>query len=145
KDRPGCLALLAVAVVAHLAIFASGVFDMTGGTLGSPTNPRFLSVLAIIPGLHLALAMVLGLPPARRNIGLEAVQAAMIVFACWIRSSAVWVPFALALLAVACAIHTRSPRGLWSFGLVVALWVLHGVFLTVALHPVYRKSGDIGR
>jgi hypothetical protein len=145
RDRPACVAILAVLVLSHLAIFASAVFDLTGGTLGSPTNPRFLSVLAIVPGLHIGLAIVLGLEPSRRNVGLTALQAGMIVFACWIRSSAVWVPFGLLVLAACVGIRFRSLRGLWSLGLLAALFLLHSVYLTVMLDPVYRRSGDIGR
>ncbi len=144
-SRPACLAILAVAVLAHLGVFSSSIFDLTPGTLGSPTNPRFLSVLAIIPGLHLGLAMFLRLPLSWRNVGLAVIQAGMVVLGCWIRSSAVWVPVALLILAVAIAINSRSLRALWSFGLLAAFWLMHGVYLTHGLHPAYRQRGDIPR
>ncbi len=143
RDRPACLAVLAVAVLAHLGVFVSGLLDLNGDTLGAPTNPRFLSVLAVIPALHLGLVMFLGLAASWRNAASTTLQAGMVVFAYWIRASAVWVPVALLILAMVISIRSRSLRSLWSFGLLAALWLIHGIYVTQALSPVYRQTGDI--
>jgi hypothetical protein len=68
RNEPSSIAILAIAAVAHLAILASDFFDLTGTTLGSVTNPRFLSILGVIPALHIALAMLHRHPPHRRML-----------------------------------------------------------------------------
>jgi hypothetical protein len=150
RNEPSSIAILAIAAVAHLAILASDFFDLTGTTLGSVTNPRFLSILGVIPALHIALAMLHRHPPSPQNVALVGVQACLLVFALWIRASAVWMPFGLILLGCGIALRSlrlRQPaelRFLWGFGILIGVWMVHSLYVAQALNPVYSDKGAPG-
>src|SRR5712692_3774908 len=64
RDRPSMLALLAIACAAQVFLFTSSLFDSINAiSAAEPSSiaiadPRFLSSLAIIPGLHLGSLML---------------------------------------------------------------------------------------
>src|SRR5262249_11444858 len=56
RSRPELLAILIVVSAAHVFLFTSSILDRHN--LSSISDPRFLSVLAVIPCLHLACALL---------------------------------------------------------------------------------------
>jgi hypothetical protein len=144
SDRPAYLGALAVAVLAHLAHLGSSLFDFTPSTFGSVTNPRFLSAIAIIPGLHIAFSMMSNTRIDLSRAILIAFQACIVVFAISIRAVAIWVPFGLAILGTVLWLTRRSPRPLWPLGILLAIWVVHAVYVTQVLNPIYARMGGTG-
>ena len=146
--RPEYLALLVITCVAHAALFASGLFDSARALLA---DPRCLGILAVIPGLHIACLMLSRIRLSVVDQVLAAVQAAILVFAFWIRASAVWVIVGLALVASLIALeelrrHRRLPLArLQSVAILLAVLAAHTLYVVVALHPVYRQKGEISR
>jgi hypothetical protein len=145
SDRPAYLAILAVAVTAHLALLGSAIFNFTAYTFGTVTNPRFLSAIAIIPGMHLAFSMMNKTQLSKRHAAMVAFQASIIVLAISIRAVAMWVPFGLAVLAGALWLTRRSLRSLWPLTMFVAIFLAYTVYVVQALSPIYKSMGGTGR
>jgi len=146
RRRPALLMLLVITCVALVLVFSSSLFDHS--SLGSLADPRFLSTLAIIPGMHLGCLMLNRSPPSPSNIALATIQSFTLVFAIWIRSSAVWVVLGLAILATLVSIQALLNRRfklvqVWSFGSLVIVLALHTVWVSAMLHPIYRDKGEI--
>jgi hypothetical protein len=142
RSRPAFLMLLIITSVVQIILFSSNLFD--SHNLGSLADPRFLSVMAIIPGLHLGCLLLERPLPSISNVLLALVQSIILVFAFWIRASAVWVILAVALFAGPVAawalIKRRSElRAVWRLGILAVrtLWV------SVTLGPIYRSKGKI--
>ena len=144
RNQAAYLAALAVAVFAHLALLSSAIFDFTPYTFGSVTNPRFLSAIATIPGLHIAFSMMSDSRTDWHRAVLLAFQASMVVFAISIRSVAIWVPFGLAILGTALWLSRRSPRSLWPLGMLLGIWVVHAIYISQVLNPIYARMGATG-
>ena len=149
RDRPGVLALVAIAAAAHLGFFASDLFDPP--RFSSIVNPRALTVLAVVPGLHIGLIMSHRVPASAANVALAAIQAAIVVLAWWIRASAIWVPFGLVVLAAgilfaaawrACGMR-KSLQRVWPAGVLAGVILLHSAYVAVALDPIYGEVGDL--
>lgn len=148
RDRPGSLALLGIVTVGELLLFVSDLYNQSGHSVGSITEPRTLSILAVIPGLHILLVIGERLPPSWPNAVALAIQAALVVFICSVRSSALWIVAAVAVLtayALLSALWRRQPasglRSLWA-GLVLALgFVVHGFAVSETLNPFYQRHG----
>jgi hypothetical protein len=143
-DRPAYLATLAVAIFAHLALVSSAIFDFTPYTFGTVTNPRFLSAIAIIPGLHIAFSMMSNTKIDWHQAILIAFQSSIIIFAISIRAVAIWLPFGLAILGTALWLSRRSPRSVWPLGILLGIWVVHAVYIIQVLNPVYGRTGSTG-
>jgi len=146
RAQPGFLLLAATACAAQVLLFASSLFDWSN--LGTIADPRFLSVLAIIPGMHLACLIISKSRPTPINISSAVVQSIILIFAFWIRSTAIWVLTALSLLAIAVALWEILQRRfrwrvLWCWGILVGVWALQAFLSAVALHPVYKDKGEI--
>jgi hypothetical protein len=78
-------------------LFASSVFDLED--TASIVDPRCLSVLAAIPGLHIACLMLWRIRLSATDLALASIQSIILVFAFWIRASAIWVVVGLTLVA----------------------------------------------
>jgi hypothetical protein len=146
RDRPEVLALLVIACIAHLFFFASGIFDLE--QTASIADPRCLSVLATIPGLHIACLMLWRARLSAANLALAGIQSIILVFAFWIRASAIWVVVGLALVAFAIVLKWLFDRRLelarlWSFGVLLSVLAVHTLYVSIALHPIYRVKGEI--
>ena len=150
-NRPSCLALLTAVLVAHACMINSSLFDHDIG-LGSVNNPRFLSTLAIIPALHVAMLVIWREPMTLSGIILVAIQSVLAALAIWIRSSAAWVIIALlALLAGSLIIDLRRRREGWGRSLVsswpIAIFLAvvagHAIFVRQTLNPVYAEQGEV--
>ena len=146
--RPALLMLLVIVCVAQIMVFSSILFDRS--VLGSIVDPRFLSALAIIPGLHLGCLLLDRLRPTPDNIVLAVIQSLILVFAIWIRSSAAWVVVGVAALAALVSLRAVlnnrfNPVQLWSLGLLLLVLAVHTVWASTALHPIYREKGEISR
>jgi hypothetical protein len=113
-------------------------------TFGTVTNPRFLSAIATIPGLHIALSLTSGARIDWRQAILVALQASIIVFAISIRAVAIWVPFGLTILGAALWLSRRSPRSLWPVGMLFGIWVVYTVYIIQVLNPIYTRMGGTG-
>jgi hypothetical protein len=139
------LCLLAIACLAQVFLFASPLFDSARSSIA---DPRFLSVLAIVPGLHIACLMLWWSRLSRADLALAALQSVLLVFAFWIRASAIWVVLGLGLLASLIILKGLFERRvelarLSSFGILVGVMLGHMLYVSVALHPVYSQKGEI--
>jgi hypothetical protein len=146
RSRPALLMLLVITCVAQIGLLSSNLVSVNN--LGSIADSRFLGILAIVPGLHLGCLILDRLPPSFGNVGLAVVQSIILVFAVWIRASAVWVILAVAVLAVFVAMRGLLKRRLelpriWAAGVLFAVLASHMVWLTMALHPIYKSGGEI--
>jgi hypothetical protein len=132
--------------VVQIILFSSSFFNSYN--LGSLADPRFLGVMAIIPGLHLGCLLLERSPSSISNVTLAIVQSIILVFAFWIRASAVWVILAVALFAgsiAACGLLKRRKELssiLW-LGVVLTVLAVHRVWVTMTLRPIYRSKGKI--
>ncbi len=145
RKTPGILAILVVYAVSLLLLFESNLLDLDRvGIL----DPRLLSTLSLIPVAHIALVMLVRPRPSAGQVGLVMLQAAILIFAYWIRSSASWTFLGLLLLSIlltCLALWRRQPRDLarnWPFAVLAVLAAAHLTYLAHALHPVYREANE---
>jgi ABC-type multidrug transport system fused ATPase/permease subunit len=145
RKQPGFLAVFFVTALALPMIFASSIFDLgVNGIL----DPRFLSMLGIIPSLHIALAVLSRAELSVANATFVAVQSCILVLAYWIRSTAFWMVLALLILVLVLAARSlrnhrpKDLRRLWPAGILGALAVVHFVGVTLALHPIYETANE---
>jgi len=146
RSRPALLAMLVVVCAAHVFLFSSSILDREN--LGSISDPRYLSVLAVVPCLHLACLLLTKSRATRIDIALALLQSTILVFAVWIRATAIWAMLALSMLAVGVAIdgflrRCFELRHMWSFGALLAVWLVHAFWTSTVLHPVYQEKGEI--
>ena len=146
RSRPALLMLLVVTTVAQTILFASNLFE--SHNLGSIADPRFLSIMATVPGLHLGCLMLDRSPPSIINVASAIVQSIILVFAFWIRASAIWVILAVAIFAgliMAWGLLKRQNelKYVWCLGILLAVLAVHMLRVTTALHPIYRSEGEI--
>jgi hypothetical protein len=154
RFRPSLLTLLAIACAAEAFVFSSSLFDpvhvasaMEPAAI-SVADPRFLSGLAIVPGLHLAALLLGNSHPSPSTILPAILQSIILIFAVWIRASAIWVILAIMALAIVLAIsgtlHGRLKIfRMWPAAVLLIVWALHAFYVSIALHPVYREKGEI--
>jgi hypothetical protein len=146
RSRPALLMLLVIASVAQTTLLASNLF--ASYNLGSIADPRFLSIMATVPGLHLGCLLLDRSPPSIINVALAIVQSIILVFAFWIRASALWVILAVAVFAgliTICGLLKRRNelRRVWCLGILLAVLGVHTLWVTMTLHPIYRSKGEI--
>jgi hypothetical protein len=140
------LMLLIVTSVAQVILFSSNLFGFPN--LGSIADPRFLSLMGFIPGLHLACLLLDRSPPSYANLALAILQSMILVFALWIRASAIWIILALAFFGGFVAVRRlltgrKELRRIWSIGILLTVLATHMLWVTITLHPVYRSKGEI--
>ena len=87
-------------------------------------------------------------PPSISNVASAIVQSIILVFAFWIRASAIWVILAVALFAGLITIwgllkRRNEFRRVWCLGILLAVLAVHMLRVTTALHPIYRSEGEI--
>src|SRR5262249_54437845 len=87
-------------------------------------------------------------PPTFINVALAIVQSIILVFALWIRASAIWIIFAVALFASFIAIREflveqKQLKRIWSAGVMFAVLGLHTFLVMMTLYPVCRSKGEI--
>jgi hypothetical protein len=146
RSRPELLAILVIVSAAHVFLFTSSILDCHN--LSSISDPRFLSVLAVIPCLHVACALLAKSSATRVDIALALLQSIILVFTIWIRTTAIWTILALSMLAAGVLVigllnRRFALRRLWSFGLLLAVWLVHAVWTSIIIHPVYREKHEI--
>jgi hypothetical protein len=149
RNRPSCLALLSVVLVAHACVIGSSVFDDL--SLGGMSSPRFLSVLTVIPALHAAMLVIQREPASARSVLLVVLQALPVALSIWIRASAAWVILALLALCAGMLIHAlastpgwRPKLGrFWPVAIFLIVILGHGTSVRLSLNPAYRQQGDI--
>jgi len=146
RSRPEVLALVVIACIAHVFLFASGIFDLE--QTASIADPRCLSVLATVPGLNIACLMLWRTRLSAADLALAGIQSTILVFAFWIRASAIWVVVGLALVAFLIVLNGLFDRRLelarlWSFGVLLSVLAAHTLYVSIALHPIYRAKGEI--
>jgi hypothetical protein len=146
RSRPALLMLVVITSVAQIILFASNLF--ASHNLGSISDPRFLSILAVVPGLHLGCLLLDRSPPSTINVASAIVQSIILVFAFWIRASAIWVILAIAVFAGLVTIsgllkRRNELRRVWCLGILLAVLAVHTLWVTMTLHPIYRSEGEI--
>src|SRR5215831_11074627 len=146
RSRPALLMLLVITSVAQIFLFSSIL--LAPHNLGSISDPRFLSIMAAVPGLHLGCLLLDRSPPSITNVASSIVQSTILVFAFWIRASAIWVILAIAVFAgliTICGLLKRRNklRRVWCLGILLAVLAVHTLWVTMTLHPIYRSEGEI--
>ncbi len=148
RERAVPLAILATVTVAQTVLFSSGLLDTQ--RLGMIGDPRFLSTLAVVPGLHLAYLMLDRVEPSDRGLALAGAQSIILVFILHVRVSAVWILLGLVLIGAVVSIQELrkrrfAPIWLWSLGILAAVLYMQSFYVSATLHPVYRAKGEITR
>src|SRR5215472_15436158 len=146
RSRPAHLMLLIITSVAQIFLFSSIL--LAPHNLRSIADPRFLSIMATVPGLHLGCLLLDRSPPLISNIASAIVQSIILVFAFWIRASAIWVILAVAVFAGLITIwgllkRRNELRRVWCLGILLAVLAVHTLWVTMTLHPIYRSEGEI--
>lgn len=143
------IVLMAIVTLAHAALFASGFF--APGIVETVADPRFLSILAVLPALHIGLFVA-----ERRRfsaasaIGI-AIQSALIAFSLLIRATVLWALVALALLSLGVLFTSWRKgevgrlRSLWPLAILGSVLIIHAWHVQMSLHPRYHAKGDLGR
>ena len=132
--NPRTLMLLVVTSVAQIVLFSSNLFGFPN--LGSIADPQFLSLMGFLPGLHLACLLLDRSPPSYASLALAILQSMILVFALWIRASAIWIILALAFFAGFVAIRglltgRKELRRIWSVGILFAVLGVHTLWVTI--------------
>jgi hypothetical protein len=146
RSRSALLMLIVITSVAQIFLFASNL--LAPDNLGSISDPRFLSIMATVPGLHLGCLLLDRSPPSTINVASAIVQSIILVFAFWIRASAIWVILAVAVFAGLITIWgllkgRNELRRVWCLGILLAVVAVHTLWVTMTLHPIYRSEGEI--
>jgi len=113
-------------------------------SLESVTNPRFLTTLAIVPVLHLTLLLLCRARPSVMAFSLALPQAALMVFAANLRTSAFWTVIALTLFCIVLWAVSRRRDALircWPGGMVVALTLAAAIFVGLSSDPRLAEQG----
>jgi hypothetical protein len=100
------------------------------------------------PGLHLGCLLLDRSPPSIINVASAIVQSIILVFAFWIRASAIWVILAVAIFAGLITIwgllkRQNELRRVWCLGILLAVLAAHTLWVAMTLHPIYRSEGEI--
>ena len=158
RDRLGQVVLLTVAGMIYVSCYYSDflVIPQPAGS-GNMLNPRFIPVLAVIPGIHILIMLADKAPSDWRRIAIVIFQSGIIFFAIHMRVSAIW--WAPAIFAAAVTLFLLSLKGLstrcdsWRVAihrgltaqwpaLIVLVVVFGGLKLVGwSLHPTYRQGG----
>jgi hypothetical protein len=153
RNRPNALALLMIVLAAHILLMGSSVLQFDGLGYGSVNNPKFLSVLGIVPAIHVALLVIYREPATLFGVAIVCIQGLLAALAIWIRSSALWIIIALFLLLV-----VSTSVELWRQGLrgwrsnLAAHWAIvvffiviagHAAFVRHNLNPAYAQQHDL--
>jgi len=155
RNPAGQILIVAVLGLLYAICFLSNVFENEPSGLGGVTNPRFLSTLSIIPGLHIVLMLAGRAPFGLARAAAAAYQGAIIFFAMHIRSTAEWVPAGLALVALAgTAFAWRQLRQgslpsrvaaavgfQWPALIVLCAVAVGGMAVKASLNETYKRDG----
>jgi hypothetical protein len=147
RQRSDILTILLVGCVAQLYVFGSILLDPDA--IGSITDPRYLSVLGIVPALHVACVLLYRLPPSPGNLAGIITQSIIFLFVTSIRDSIIWAALGIFVVGVLVAIREfRAKRSfvgsMWSPAVLLIIGVLQTLLLSSSLHPVYREGGELG-
>src|SRR5262249_19989377 len=158
RDPMGQIILLSAAGLIYVSCYYSDflLLPEPGGS-GNMLNPRFMPVLALVPGIHLLLMLVDKAAPNWWRLAIVIFQSGVIFLAVHIRVSAIWwVP---ALLFAAVVLFLPSLKGskgsaegwrsvayrglIAQWPVLVSLVVILGSLKAVgwSLHPTYREGG----
>jgi hypothetical protein len=158
RDPMGQIILLSAAGLIYVSCYYSDflLLPEPGGS-GNMLNPRFMPVLALVPGIHLLLMLVDKAAPNWWRVATVIFQSGVIFLAVHIRVSAIWWVPALVLAAVALFLlslkgskgNAEGWRSVAYRGLIaqwpalVSLVVILGSLKAVgwSLHPTYREGG----
>src|SRR5262249_8402799 len=155
RDPAGQLVIVVVMAVIYALCFYSPVFDNEPAGLGTLTNPRFLSLLAAVPGVHILLLLAESARLAPERLAAVAYQSVVIFFAVNVRSTAAWIPAGLALAALAGAMWTwlllrglafaprlaAATRPQWPSLVALAVVAAGSFAVAHSLNDVYRREG----
>jgi hypothetical protein len=157
RDPAGKLIVVAALAVLYAICFYSPVMDESNPSmgLGTLTNTRFLSLLSVVPGVHILLLLAERARLTLLRALAVAFQSAVIFFAVFIRATAEWISvglFAAAIVGMILSWRALAGRSFASRiavvlrpqwpALVVVCVVAAGVTLvTMSLHEVYRRDG----
>jgi hypothetical protein len=158
RDPMGQIILLSAAGLVYVSCYYSDflLLPEPGGS-GNMLNPRFMPVLALVPGFHLLLMLVDKAAPNWWRVAIVIFQSGVIFLAVHIRVSAIWwVPALLLAAVVLFLLSLKGSKGSgegWrsvAYRGLIAQWpalvplvVILGGLKAVgwSLHPTYREGG----
>src|SRR5262249_35034242 len=90
RDPVGKLIIVAALALLYAICFYAPLFDEDGlpTGLGTLTNPRFLSILSVVPGLHVLLVLAERARPTALRVAAIVFQSAVIFLAMHVRATA---------------------------------------------------------
>jgi hypothetical protein len=122
---------------------------------GNMVNPRFLSVLAMVPAFHLVWMTARRVPISAGILAVALLQSLLVCFAIQIRVTAAWIPlgFLLVLLGVTvCRLFLKSGSGFplpslascWPLGVCLLAATVSHVWTRLSFHPqAYGQKGSM--
>jgi hypothetical protein len=158
RDLMGQIILLSAAGLVYVSCYYSDflLLPEPGGS-GNMLNPRFMPVLALIPGIHLLLMLVDKAAPKWWRVAIVIFQSGVIFLAVHIRVSAIWwVPALFVAAIVLFLLSLKGSKGsaegwrsvayrglIAQWPALVSLVVILGSLKAVgwSLHPTYREGG----
>jgi hypothetical protein len=157
RDPMGQVVLLAAAGLIYVSCYYSDFLLPEPGGSGNMLNPRFMPVLALIPGIHLLQILIDKAAPNWWRVAIIIFQSSVIFLAIHIRASAIlWVPALLLAAVVLFLLSLKGSKGsaeTWrsvtyrgltaQWPALVSLVVIFGGLKAVAwsMHPTYREGG----
>jgi hypothetical protein len=158
RDPMGQIVLLSVAGLIYVSCYYSDflLLPEPSGS-GNMLNPRFMPVLAFVPGVHLLLMLVDKASPNWWRVAIAIFQSGVILFTIHIRASAVW--WAPTLILALCVLFLLSLRDVggrrqrlrlaayrglavqWPAWIALIVIFVGLKVLAWSLHPVYRAGG----
>jgi hypothetical protein len=158
RDPMGQIILLSAAGLVYVSCYYSDflLLPEPSGS-GNMLNPRFMPVLALVPGIHLLLMLVDKAAPKWWRLVIVIFQSGVIFLAVHIRVSAIWwVPALLLAAVVLFLLSVKDSKGsaegwrsvayrglIAQWPALVSLVVILGSLKAVgwSLHPTYREGG----
>ena len=159
SDHTGQLVIVAVAVLVYISCYYSDfLLAPEPDGLGNMLSPRFMPVLALVPGTHLLLVLVDQAPPKSWwQLAIVIFQSVVVFFAIHIRAPAAWWVAACLLAALVMGVLAlKAARSKGKMGTqatcqaIAAQWPVLTALLVVlvgtnavalSLHPEYRRGG----
>jgi hypothetical protein len=157
RDPMGQIVLLGAAGLIYVSCYYSDFLLPEPAGSGNMLNPRFMPVLALIPGIHLLLMLVDKAAPNWWRVAIVIFQSGVILLAVHIRASAIWwVPALLLAVVVLFLLSLKGSKGsaegwrsvayrglIAQWPALISLVVIFGSLKAVgwSLHPTYREGG----
>lgn len=152
-DYVGQLLILGTTALVFAAFYSADVYEK--GLAGSMLNPRLMTILGIVPGMHLLMMGVNRVPASMGRVAAVVFQATLVFFVIHIRATGVWLEMLLGLalmLLVGADLFqhggNRAPANIgrafaarWPLAVGVVLVLVGTQAVSFSMDEVYKKDG----